>query len=337
MNILLVGYCHLADGFLYAANALEKYNYKIFFFPYLIYKMENNNNYIEDYKKKIIDEKIDICLWWNNMLVFDEIDKMINKNITNIFFNWDPFLYNYEKYNKLNWKDRIENKKKIYPLMNYIFTCFEKEKMYFDKLNIFYNPPGFDKDISKNVKIDSYQCDISFILTNLYSDNNEFPIEATNINRFDIVNKIYANRHKINFHIYGPIEFKNLYPDCYQGFIKYDECYKVFSNSKINLSIHPIIYELNDIHSKEEYFSERVPQILGCKGLLMTNSNLKHILKKNEDYLFIDNNIDYLDLIFNIIKNNKDYDKIRLNGYNKALMNYQWDNWASKIYNVINK
>ena len=60
--------------------------------------------------------------------------------------------------------------------------------------------------------------------------------------------KIYANRHKINFHIYGPIEFKNLYPDCYQGFIKYDECYKVFSNSKINLSIHPIIYELNDIH-----------------------------------------------------------------------------------------
>ena len=31
--------------------------------------------------------------------------------------------------------------------MNYIFTCFEKERLYFGKFNIFYNPPGFDKDI----------------------------------------------------------------------------------------------------------------------------------------------------------------------------------------------
>ena len=335
MNILLIGYCHLADGFLYAANALKKYNYEIFFFPYLIYKMENNNNYIEDFKKKITDHKIDICLWWNNMLVFDEIDKMINKDIINIFFNWDPFLYNYEKYNKFNWKDRIENKKKIYPLMNYIFTCFQKERKHFNKLKIFYNPPGFDKDVSRNVKIINYQCDVSFILTNLYSNKDEFPTEATNINRLDIVNKIYENRHKIKFHIYGPIEFKELYPDCYQGFIKYDDCYKVFSNSKINLSIHPIVKELNDIHSKEEYFSERVPQILGCQGLLMTNSNFTHILKKNEDYLFINDKTDYLNLIINVINNNKDYDKIRLNGYNKALMNYQWDNWASKIYNIL--
>lgn len=336
MNILLIGYCHLDDGFLYASKALEKYNYKIFFFPYLIYKMENNNNCIQDFINKIKNDKIDICLWWNNMIEYEEIDKMINRNIENIFFNWDPFLYDYEKYNKNNWKNRIENKKKIYPLMNYIFTCFEKERSYFNNLNIYYNPPGFDKNISKNVKNDDYQCDISFILTNLYSNDDEFPQKLTNINRYDVVNKIYEHRNTINFHIYGPEEFKNLYPDCYKGFIKYSDCYKVFSNSKINLSIHPIIYELNNINSKEEYFSERVPQILGCQGLLMSNSIYNNILKKNKDYIYIDNTIDYIELIKDIIKNNEKYNDIRMNGYEKAINNYQWKNWAEIIHKTIN-
>ena len=39
-NLLIVGYCHLADGFLYGAEALKKYNYNIYFFPYLSYKMD---------------------------------------------------------------------------------------------------------------------------------------------------------------------------------------------------------------------------------------------------------------------------------------------------------
>ena len=34
-NLLIVGYCHLADGFLYGSEALKKHNYNIFFF--LIY------------------------------------------------------------------------------------------------------------------------------------------------------------------------------------------------------------------------------------------------------------------------------------------------------------
>jgi hypothetical protein len=338
MNILLIGYCNLSDGFLYASKALERYNHNIHFFPYLNYKMDNNNNYFNDFEEIIKEKNINMCLWWNNMISYDEINKMLNKNLINILFNWDPFLYNYEKYNTNNWIDRIENKKKIYPLMNYIFSCFEKEIIFFNNLPIYYNPPGFDKNASKYIKNDDYKCDVSFILTNLYNDNNEFPIDATNINRFDIVNKIYENRENIHFHIYGPEYFKDIYPDCYKGFIKYDDCYKVFSNSKINLSIHPIIYELNKEYSTQEYFSERVPQILGCKGLLMTNSNLNHCLKKYEDYIHIDKDIDYIDLIKNITNENNSeyYDKIRENGYNKALEHYTWDNWASIINDKLN-
>ena len=262
---------------------------------------------------------------------------MLDKNLINIFFNWDPFLYDYEKYNSVYWENIIKNKKKIYPLMNYIFTCFEKEKLYFNSYPIYYNPPGFDKNISTYIYNKTYECDISFILTNLYNDNNQFPVDATNLNRYDVVNKLYENRDKFNFHIYGPEQIGSLYPECYKGFIKYDECNLVFSNSKINLSIHPIVNELNSINSKEEYFSERVPQILGCKGLLMTNSYFNNILKENEDYIYIDKNIDFLKLIENIIKNYSDYESVKINGYNKAINNYQWNNWGEIINDKINE
>ena len=337
MNILLLGYCHLADGFLYASKALEKFGYKVFFFPFLIYKMDNKDNYVEDYKNMLKENNIEICLWWNNSLLYDDFIQMIDKKLINIFFNWDPFLYNYEKYDNKNWIDRIENKKKIYPLMDTIFTCFEEEINYFENLPIFYNPPGFDKNISKFDLDKNYECDVSFILTNLYNDNNEFPTKATNLNRYDIINKLYNLRNIIKLKIYGPEHFKNIYPECYEGFIKYDECNKVFSNSKINLSIHPIIYELNKINSKEEYFSERVPQILGSKGLLVTNSNLNYILKKNKDYIYIDETTDYINIIMDIIKNNKKYDKIRNSGYKKALANYTWDNWGFRFNEKIKK
>ena len=356
MNILLIGYCHLSDGFLYASKALEEFNHKIYFFPYLIYKMDQNPNLIQDLKNSIVENNIDICLWWNNSILFDEINEIIdfskkinqteeNKNkqqfkIKHIFFNWDPFLYDFYKYNVSNyWKPLIDKKKEVYRLMDMIFTCFEKEKQYFQsipyKYKIYYNPPGFDKNASKYIYNENYTCDISFVLTNLYNNQQEFPQEATNLNRFTIVNKLYEKRDTIKFHIYGPENFKHIYPECYKGFIKYDDSHIIFSNSKINLSIHPIIHELNSENSSEEYFSERVPQILGCQGLLMTNSNFSNILKKDEDYLHIHEEMDYIGLIENILHNYDNYKQIKINGYNKALLHYQWKNWANIIHNNI--
>ena len=97
-----------------------------------------------------------------------------------------------------------------------------------------------------------------------------------------------------------------------------------------------MIYELNEENSNEEYFSERVPQILGSKGLLMTNSHLNHNLKKDEDYIYIHQNMDYINLIENILNNYDDYKHIKQNGYNKAIIHYEWNNWANIINNIIN-
>ena len=358
MNLLIIGYCKLDDGFLYASRALEQLNYTIFFFPYFNYildKVENRDDILEEF---ILSNNIHICLWWNNNIHSKTFERLINNpNIISIpplkhyLFNWDPFLYNYEKYNSVIWKDRIEERKKIYPLLDHVFSCFEKEVNYFKTyLPISYLPPGFDQTISYFHENIDYTCDVSIVCTNLYDYDAEFPQEATNITRSEIVNKIYEHRDTIKFHIYGPEKFKDQFPECYKGFISYKDCYKVFSNSKINLSIHPLVKELNSQNSIKEYFSERVPQILGCKGLLMTNSHFSNILQKNVDYVFIDkinnteilenpNNIDIIDIINYIIDpiNKDECDKIRENGYKKALVHYQWSTWANDIHTVITK
>lgn len=337
MNLLIIGYCNLQDGFLYASNALKKFNYEIYFFPYHTYVIEKNNNKDNILIDFIKTNNIDIILWWYNNITFETIN-IIKKsfNIKNIFFNWDPFLYNYSKYNSLIWKERIDTRLKYYPLMDNVLSCFEKEITFCKTIcNISYTPPGFDKNISKYEYDNDYQCDVSIVCTNLYDYIDEFPDESTNITRYSIVHKLYEHRNKIKFHIYGLEKFKSLFPDCYKGFISYNDSHKVFSNSKINLSIHPILYELNSDNSSQEYFSERLPQILGCKGLLVTNSNLTFYLKKDIDYIHIDNNIDWFDKFMHIINNNDDYNTIRENGYQKALKYYQWDNWALSVNNSI--
>ena len=349
MNLLIIGYCKLDDGFLYASRALEKLNYTIFFFPYFNYILDKIPNKDDILNEFIHTNNIELCLWWNNSIQSTTFDRIINNpNITSrpvikhYLFNWDPFLYNYDKYNAIIWKDRIEERKKIYPLLDHVFSCFEKEVNYFKSyLKISYLPPGFDKTISYYHQDITFSCDVSIVCTNLYDYNAEFPEESTNITRSEIVHKLYENRNIIKFHIYGPEKFKTQFPECYKGFISYKDCYKVFSNSKINLSIHPMVNELNSINSTKEYFSERVPQILGCKGLLMTNSYFTNIIKDKIDYVYIDkhtdNTVDFIDVIKYIIDplNKEECDKIRENGYQKALLYYQWNKWANCIHEVI--
>jgi len=353
MNLLIIGYCKLDDGFLHASHALKNLNYTIFFFPYFNYILDRILNKDDILNEFIHTNNIQVCLWWNNSIKSQTFQQIINQkqdkynsSIKHYLFNWDPFLYNYKKYDAGIWEDRIEERKKIYPLLDHVFSCFEKEVNYFKSyLSISYLSPGFDKTVSYFHEDSAFACDISIVCTNLYDYNAEFPEDSTNITRSEIVNKLYENRDKIKFHIYGPEKFKDQFPDCYKGFISYKDCYKVFSNSKINLSIHPIVKELNSLNSTKEYFSERVPQILGCKGLLMTNSYFTNILKENIDYVYIDKNtnidknknIDILDIVKYIIdpRNKEECDKIRENGYKKALMHYQWTEWANGIHEVI--
>ena len=68
----------------------------------------------------------------------------------------------------------------------------------------------------------------------------------------------------------------------------------------------------------------------------MTNSNLSCKLVKDEDYIYIDKNNDYLQKIIEIINHNNEYNIVRENGQKKALLYYQWNNWAETLNNIIN-
>ena len=334
-NVLLIGYCYLQDGFFYAMNELEKYDYKIYFFPYFTYILDNNEKKDDKLIEYIKLNNINICLWWNNRLKYDSI-KYIIDNLDNVvskhyFYNWDPYLYNYEDYNCIYWKDVVENITKIYELMDHTFSCFEYEINYMKKRNISYLPPGFNPSISSYIYDEKYICDVSIVCTNIYDDKSMYPIESCNLHRYEIIDKLYENRDKIKFFIYGNDKIGKMYPECYKGFIKYEDCNRVFSNSKINLSIHCLTECVHSFgNSNKEYFSERVPQILGCKGLLMTNTYYSHLLKEDVSYIYVNKN-NFLHKIFDILQNYSYYEKIKTNGYEIAINNYTWNSWASQL------
>ena len=78
-NLLIIGYCNLEDGFLYGSKALERLNYKIFFFPYFNYILDKIENIDEIMIQKIEENEINICLWWNNSITYESIQKITDK------------------------------------------------------------------------------------------------------------------------------------------------------------------------------------------------------------------------------------------------------------------
>ncbi len=349
-NLCIIGYCHLADGFLAASKALEKFGYNIFFFPYLsmiMDKVEDRNIKCKEFFEL---NKINVCLWWCNNIETNDYLEMISSNQKHFFFNWDPVLYDYENFNADVWKDTVLKKKNVYPLMDAVLTCFEREITYFQDENpdikVIYDPPGFDSSMTYPINNESeckkYKSDISIVCTNLYDYEKEFPSSSTNIGRREIVDYLYSVREKIDFHIYGIEKFGSMYSECYKGFIKYDDCKYVFSNSRVNLSIHPMVNTLHSKNSYYEYYSERVPQILGCQGLLMTNSDYVHILDKDVDYLFVQNINDVKKIVQQIIdEKEKNHDlnediwiETRKNGHEKSINNMQWIAWANIFHNI---
>lgn len=343
-KILIIGYCYLKDGFQYASKSLQNLGYDIYFFPYFTYILDKIElNIINDKLINfIIENNINICLWWNNRITYNSIKYVIlslkenlNQILKHYFYNWDPYLYSNHPY----WNDIIEERKLIYSLMDHTFSCFENEIKFIynsKNANISYNPPGFSPSVSKYCTDENYICDVSIVCTNLYNDKNIYPENSSNLHRYEVIEKLYKIRSSIIFHIYGEENLRELYPDCYRGFIKYEECNKVFSNSKINLSLHCLANSLHTFgESTEEYFSERVPQILGSKGLLVTNTYYNDLLKENIHYIYIQKE-NYLAKIFDILHNYSFYETIKINGYNLAINNYTWDNWSSKINYLMN-
>lgn len=339
-NLLIIGYYSLSDGFSACANYLSN-DYNVLFFP-LLYYQNNNLNIVSDLAKYINGEpvmnpmlkpnskKVDIVLvWyhnyfaddWSKLHSFRQIRAKAHLGAKFIGYNWDPVT---------PLKDMTIKRFNLISKMDTFLSGDNFELKYLRSKglkNVDYCPSGFDPKISYYTENEAYKCDVSIICTNLYDNYQEWPLECVRLNRKILVDAIYSNRDKIKFHIYGSPFLGKLYPECYKGYIAYGDCPKVFSNSKINLCIHAVSYNSSD---NELYFSERLPQILGCKGLLYCETEYKYLLKHGVNYIMADPS-DPIKQIMDIIANYNDYREIIENGYQLAMDHFTWDTVRKKI------
>lgn len=347
-TILIVGYYHLADGFKTCANYLSK-DYNVEFFPLLAYhnyKLNVRDNLINVINGRLPIDKLDydihtnsgykadiVLLWYHSyfscdderLQLFEQVRLHSHKDAKFIGYSWDPITAE---------ESLLCTKSKFIKLLDYYLTGDHAEILKYQQCggtNINYCPSGFDPAVSKHIKDPRYECDVSIICSTLYDNHKLFPLESTRLNRKVLVDLLYENRHVIKFHIYGPQFLSKLYPDCYRGFIAYSDCSYVFSNSKINLCIHAVSY---NSEGDNLYFSERLPQILGSKGLLYCETEYKKHLIPNEHYVLADN-VDPIRQIKHILANYENYRNLIDKGHEFALQSLTWDCFRQKINDLI--
>jgi hypothetical protein len=289
-SILILGIYGYSDGYRALAQELEKY-YKIYFFPLFAWrdKCIYSKYTVNDLEKTIENINPSIILFWYN---YEMIETFKIENINFNFMNWISNC----KYKKilLNW-DPSHNYRPTSETVNNFDIIFGVINNNYK--NYKYFTQGFNENYSyKSEKISKYECDINFIGTNLYENygNNK---NCTRKQILDIITK----DSRIKCHIYGTEFLKELYPNNYKGYLKYNDCCKIFSNSLLSLNISP----LNDLKDNTKYYySERMAQIIGCESLMVCNNNFGDFLPQN-CYIKINNPNEIIDIILKI-KNDKE-------------------------------
>lgn len=289
VHLLVVGYYYLADGFLAFAEVARARGCRISFFPLLQYTNEGVD-YQTDILQMIDNDttgvqfnyirepgSIDVVLWWGQVgRLTPELAKVIKAKCQLVHFNWDPTYLDIDldKWNR----DRALIEQQAGLFDQYI-TVNPLEYCHVIGLNqrARYCPPGFNPNLHQPSPDPAFECDISFVGTTLYIDDI-WPSERQRFNRGRLLDQLH-HESDIDLRVYGT-QVLAKYGDRYRGFIPYPETPKVFYNSKINICLHAITIN--------GYFSERLPQIIGCGGgILLTDTEVGHGLVAGEDYVLI--------------------------------------------------
>lgn len=322
MKISLIGSYNLADGYAGAARALKLAGVDVDFIPAHLYYSEYPDRHVDEIIKDLKKQNPDIVLWWRaETLEANELFRVKN-SIKKPFamFSWDD---------PNQFESKIRNVKEKIKYFDFIFSCCEGSIVDYkeggcDK--VFYCPPGFDPEVHFPEEDEKYKCDISIVCTNLYHGNSV--TKYHHLSRKVLLEAIIGNCKDLDIRIYGPEGFKDTFPNNYHGWMSFDQSRKVFHNSKINISTHirPDGYK---------YFNERVCQIFGSNGFLLVDevNGLSDIFLNNEHCVYMDlSSVDsLLGQIRGILNNEENRLRIRNSGYENALKNLSWSNWASNI------
>jgi hypothetical protein len=330
-KIILVTYYGIYEQFIYIKESLELV-YEVINFPYRHYIDNFDEGTLKTKMKELLDLKPKYVLWWILDIKTNNLREIhnYNHNVKHIYFNWDePFNFD------------VVNAKQKSKYLNYVFgTCQESMHKYIDSgalhANCLYTGysskihyPYFIKDTGYDFSKIKYRHDVSFVLTNLYENKEMYPDQV--IDRKVLVDNLYLNqKSNYKFAIYGPSKFKELYPNSYVDYIKYNDTCKLFNESKINICTHVI-------GNKAGYLNERVFLIMASGGLLLIDpiKGIDKILKNGYNCIYI-NPTKIVSQINKILSNSDYYNKIRINAY-KTSLDYTWNDWAMRIQEIINQ
>jgi hypothetical protein len=328
-NLLVLGAYRLADGYEAFIYNFNKYFDSISFFPLFIY---NNSTYTSEYYDKCLMNCIN-GTWNNNDHIINIIN--INKRKTHIIFfhNFDYLLLNIRLFNLI-----CKNKNFKLIMINWdpntnlnvsreIINCFDMIYMSrFNLLNYNIKPlfTGYLKTKSYFYENNDYKCDVLFIGTTLYSDN---VFLDQNIKREDILDEICKDSN-INLHIYTSNSYiAKKYIKNNKGYISYNDAYKAFSNAIFTLNISPLSNILENGHY---YYSERLPQILACGSIMISNNDYTGLLEPNIDYIYL-TELKNLNSTIIYYKNNPELiEKIKIN-YSGKIHLFNYDNIIDKL------
>jgi hypothetical protein len=324
-KICIISYYELKEALLLCAQALEKLGYTVINFPVFQYCCDSNDkrdDYVEYFNAFLNEHHPDVILWWCHTFrtaqdFLDLCENHVDSKMM-MMYNWDdPHC----------WKVKENFMPEKASVLDVALTCCgAAEKLYTSNgcKKALFLAPGFDAKTHFFEPLDTFACDVSMCVTNLYLEQ-DYPRQF--IERKQIVDALEA-AEDINFALYGPPWLKERYPRSYKGFLDYKDTNKLFSSSKINISTHVICDE-------KGYVNERCNLIMACKGLLLVDpvAGIEELYTPNEHMVLLEK--DYLAQIRTILADNASYDRIRENGMQHVLKHFTWTSWAWVVHREI--
>jgi len=322
MKLIIMGWFYLINPVITGKEYFEILGYEVYFFPLHSYAQKFSGtslyNSINSFIKNIDPN---VILWWNWDCSSDVIKKIKEntENILHCLFNWDhPFCLS-------KW-DNTQNRKitsqNIWDVCFVTGDCKLEEYTNSGSKEAYYLRMFADEKVHFPEKDKEYECDISFVLTNLYENKTMFSDQI--FDRKIFLENIIKEKD-INLKIYGPEHLKKTFPNNYYGFAHFLDNHKVFDNSKLSIAITEGV-------SGYKYCNERVGTILSSGGLLFCDkvNGIDEILTDGHDCILIDEN-NYISQIKSILKNYDNYKHIKNNAVKTAKDKFSPKFWTEFI------
>jgi glycosyltransferase involved in cell wall biosynthesis len=270
----------------------------------------------------------DVVLWWYWGPPIGELVALRRQLPDQVWavFNWDDPHTVFTDANRM--RDRAA-------LWDLVFTSGESTIPYYQSRGavreaVFLPPPAdvdvFYPDLPADNKTGvDFDCDVNFVLTNLYAQFDPFP---STVNRTGLILALAdaAEREGFRFHLYGP-QGINIAPAHYKGGIDYEDQRQLFARCRLTINTH-----VNSGFGGR-YANERDVIAPASGGLLLVDGVTPSILEHGRECLMMAAT-DPEQIAQQVVQILRDYDTylhIRRQAVQTVRQKYSADAWAGTV------